>query len=147
MCSIWRRWRRSPGRTPSSRRSACPFHASRSRSIRTDFAFEENTSDRVRTRFACSWRFRLNDSGASDVIGGYNSYVSSLKEGMVTDCRLATILLAESDKSLFVDKPLSDVENMSSKVSFPGGGTTLFDAPGADQRCPGRAGGFAGKGS
>lgn len=70
----------------------------------------------------------------NDVIGGYNSYVATLKEDAATDYRLTTILFADTSTTLFVDRPLDQVGDMNTTTYRTSGSTALLDAIGFGMR-------------
>lgn len=62
-----------------------------------------------------------------DTIGGYNSFIESMKEKKDNDLEIyVTLVLFESDVTfVYKRKPIQEVEKIDDKVYHPGGCTAL----------------------
>jgi site-specific DNA recombinase len=79
--------------------------------------------------------FVIDSSGsmepkAADVRGGFNSYVSTLREDTQSAYRLTAVTFDTQVKTLFTDVPLAEVPPLDSSNYRPGGNTALYDALG-----------------
>jgi len=79
--------------------------------------------------------FVIDSSGsmgpkASDVRGGFNTYVSTLREDIQSAYRLTAVTFDTQVKTLFTDMPLAEVPQLDSSNYRPGGNTALYDALG-----------------
>src|SRR5215469_17027297 len=70
------------------------------------------------------------DPKAADVRGGFNSYVSTLREDTQSAYRLTAVTFDTQVKTLFTDAPLAEVPLLDSSNYRPGGNTALYDALG-----------------
>jgi uncharacterized protein YegL len=70
------------------------------------------------------------DPKATDVRGGFNSYVSTLREDTQSAYRLTAVTFDTQVKTLFTDVPLAEVPQLDSSNYRPGGNTALYDALG-----------------
>jgi uncharacterized protein YegL len=70
------------------------------------------------------------DPKASDVRGGFNSYVSTLREDTQGAYLLTAVTFDTQVKTLFTDMPLAEVPQLDSSNYRPGGNTALYDALG-----------------
>src|SRR5262249_16018895 len=67
---------------------------------------------------------------ATDVRGGFNSYVSTLGEDTQSAYRLTAVTFDTQVTTLFTDVPLTDVPQLDESNYLPGGNTALYDALG-----------------
>jgi uncharacterized protein YegL len=67
---------------------------------------------------------------ATDVRGGFNSYVSTLREDIRSEYRLTAVTFDTQVKTLFTDVPLTQVPELNESSYRPGGNTALYDALG-----------------
>lgn len=79
--------------------------------------------------------FVIDSSGSmgpktTDVRGGFNSYVSTLREDAQSAYRLTAVTFDTQVKTLFIDAPLAEVPQLDSSNYRPGGNTALYDALG-----------------
>jgi uncharacterized protein YegL len=79
--------------------------------------------------------FVIDSSGsmgpkATDVRGGFNSYMSTLREDTKSAYRLTAVTFDTQVKTLFTDMPLAEVPQLDSSNYRPGGNTALYDALG-----------------
>ena len=93
----------------------------------------EPTPDVVRTPVHVL--FVIDSSGsmapkASDVRGGFNSYVSNLGEDMASEYRLTAVTFDTQVTTLFTDVTLNQVPALDTSNYRPGGNTALYDALG-----------------
>src|SRR5215813_13143622 len=77
--------------------------------------------------------FVIDSSGsmhpkATDVRGGFNSYVSTLGEDTQSAYRLTAVTFDTQVTTLFTDVPLTDVPQLDESNYLPGGNTALYDA-------------------
>lgn len=70
-------------------------------------------------------------SRASDVRGGFNTYVEELKKDTKGQYSLSAVVFNTSVFPLFTQKDLKEVPELTDKNYVPGGGTALYDAIGA----------------
>lgn len=80
--------------------------------------------------------FVIDSSGsmapkASDVRGGFNSYVSNLGEDTASEYRLTAVTFDTQVTTLFTDVSLNQVPALDTANYRPGGNTALYDALGA----------------
>lgn len=68
---------------------------------------------------------------ATDVRGGFNTYVEELKKDKTGQYSLSAVVFNTSVFPLFTQKELKDVPELTDKNYVPGGGTALYDAIGA----------------
>jgi uncharacterized protein YegL len=79
--------------------------------------------------------FVIDSSGsmepkATDVRGGFNNYVSALREDTRSGYRLTAVTFDTQVKTLFTDVPLTQVPQLNESNYRPGGNTALYDALG-----------------
>jgi hypothetical protein len=70
-------------------------------------------------------------SKATDVRGGFNTYVDELKKDKDGQYSLSAVVFNTSVFPLFTQKELKEVPELTDKNYVPGGGTALYDAIGA----------------
>lgn len=70
------------------------------------------------------------DSKLADTIGGFNTYLKSLREDTKTDYKFSLTLFDTRFEERHVLIPLEDVPELSNANYIPGGGTALYDAIG-----------------
>lgn len=70
-------------------------------------------------------------SKASDVRGGFNTYVSELRKDKKAEYTLSATVFNTGVFPLFSQNNLKDVPELTDKNYVPGGGTALYDAIGA----------------
>ena len=79
--------------------------------------------------------FVIDSSGsmepkAADVPGGFNGYVSTLREDTQSAYRLTAVTFDTQVATLFTDLPLAEVPPLDASNYRPGGNTALYDALG-----------------
>ena len=79
--------------------------------------------------------FVLDKSGSmrscmDDTIGGFNTYISKLREDKKSTYKFSLTLFDTRFEERFVSVDLKDVPNLNTANYIPGGGTALYDAIG-----------------
>jgi len=65
----------------------------------------------------------------TDAIGGFNAFIADQKT-VPGDATVTLVLFNDTVETVFENKPLNDVEPLTSKTYAPSGNTALYDAIG-----------------